>query len=128
MIEQSAWRSDDEMPPALKLLHLTLYILSTVYGQHFYAVLIVDELADFLRNLQSQLACRRHNKPLNIGLAHIDSLQHRKQKRERLACTRLRLRHDVFARQHDGNCLLLNGRRNGNAVLFQSLIKFLLNP
>ena len=62
-----------------------------------------------LRDLDAQLARRREDEPLHLGLGGVDVLDHRQTERGGLARARLRLADHVAPLQEDGDGLLLDG-------------------
>ncbi len=111
----------DDLGAALQPLQLRRIALAAVDRQHMEAGHLDCVLLKRLGDLDGQLARGHHHQGLWGVLRHIDASQNRQGKRRGLAGARLGLSDNVFALEHAGNGLALDGRGGFIAHRGQSL-------
>ncbi len=122
-VDQTAGGADDHVDAALERLELGLVAHAAVDGQHAQAEVLAGQ-GEVVRDLQGQLAGRRHDERLRLALGQVGvrrvvdggaALQHRDAEGEGLAGARAGLADQVGAHQGDREGHLLDGEGGGDA-------------
>ena len=122
MVNQTTRGTDNNLHIVAQCADLTLDRLTAINRQRTHAAGAAN-FADFLSNLNSQLASRCHNQCLNM-LEIGDGLYQRNTEGSSLAGTGLCLTNNVIALQHQRNGCSLNRRRLFKAHIRQGSYDF----
>ena len=113
VIEQPPGRGDDDIQPALEFLAL-LAVPDAAVERRRAQVREFRVIAERLVHLHGQLARRLQDQHAGRTAPMLaQPREDRQRERRRLACTRLRRADEVFARERDGDALLLDRGRFG---------------